>query len=194
MRFTRPGMSEAALVAHFEYICSLGGADRLAYVPVCGTGERTQTIHYTTNNQLAPAAGLVLIDAGCEFHGYASDITRTFPVSGVFSQPQKDLYQAVLNVTRACTKLCKENNRLSMQALHNESNKLLKEELRQLGFNNLLTTLDDVYPHFLSHRAYDGLPGVWIWLMLLLCRQHWALTCMIPLALQEANSFGLVRF
>lgn len=106
---------------------------------------------------------MVLIDAGCESAGYVSDITRTFPVDGRFSQPQKDLYQAVLNATRACTKLCKESNRLSMQALHNESTKLLREELRQLGFNNLLTTLDDVYPHFLSHRepSQVHLPTVW---------------------------------
>lgn len=154
MRFARPGMSESALVAHFEYICAMGGADRLAYVPVCASGERALTIHYTTNNQPAPPGSLVLIDAGCEYGGYASDITRTFPVDGVFTEPQKDLYQAVLNVTQACTKLCRENTGLSMQGLHNESNKLLREELRQLGFTHLLTTLDDVYPHFLSHRPW----------------------------------------
>jgi Xaa-Pro aminopeptidase len=64
------------------------------------------------------ALQLVLIDAGCEYAHYASDITRTFPVSGKFTEPQKDLYQAVLNVQKECVKRCTVKEEISMAELH----------------------------------------------------------------------------
>lgn len=60
---------------------------------------------------------VVLIDAGCEKHKYASDITRTFPVSGTFSDPQRDLYQAVLNVQKECVAQCRAGE-TNLNALH----------------------------------------------------------------------------
>lgn len=62
----------------------------------------------------------MLIDAGCERHMYASDITRTFPVSGTFTPPQRDLYQAVLNVQKECVRRCRADE-LSMNELHRAS-------------------------------------------------------------------------
>lgn len=64
MKFARPGMNESAMVAHFSYVCSLAGAERLAYVPVCAAGDSALSIHYTHNNQVAKSGSLVLIDAG----------------------------------------------------------------------------------------------------------------------------------
>lgn len=61
---------------------------------------------------------LVLIDAGCEYAHYTSDITRTFPVSGKFTEPQKDIYQAVLNVQKECLKKCTVEEQVSMAELH----------------------------------------------------------------------------
>jgi intermediate cleaving peptidase 55 len=61
---------------------------------------------------------LVLIDAGCEYAHYTSDITRTFPVSGKFTEPQKDLYEAVLNVQKECLKKCTVEEQVSMAELH----------------------------------------------------------------------------
>jgi hypothetical protein len=61
---------------------------------------------------------MVLIDAGGEFHMYASDITRTFPVNGRFTDPQRDLYQAVLNVQKECVKRCVLNEGVTMNELH----------------------------------------------------------------------------
>jgi intermediate cleaving peptidase 55 len=61
---------------------------------------------------------MVLIDAGCEYAHYASDITRTFPVSGKFTDPQRDLYQAVLNVQKECVKKCRVEDEIGVNDLH----------------------------------------------------------------------------
>jgi len=69
----------------------------------------------------------VLIDAGCEFSHYASDITRTFPVSGKFSDPQRDLYQAVLNVQKACIERCQIADEIGMNELHRISKQFRRD-------------------------------------------------------------------
>jgi intermediate cleaving peptidase 55 len=66
MRFTKPGISEAALAAHFEYLCALKGAERPAYVPVVASGSNALVIHYTANDRILNEGELILMDAGCE--------------------------------------------------------------------------------------------------------------------------------
>lgn len=121
MRFARPGGTEAQLAAHFEYQCALGGSERPAYVPVVASGANSLVIHYTRNDCALGADEMVLIDAGCERHMYASDITRTFPVSGKFTDPQRDLYQAVLNVQKECVKRCTVEVSVNLNELHRAS-------------------------------------------------------------------------
>ncbi|KDR74526.1 hypothetical protein GALMADRAFT_227592 [Galerina marginata CBS 339.88] len=158
MRFAQPGLSEGALAAHFEYLCSLGGAQRLAYVPVVASGPNSLILHYTANNQLIAPDELILMDAGCEYNGYASDITRTFPASGTFSPPQRELYSAVLSAQKQIVTLCSAQHGLSLQELHRKSCVLLKDELNQIGFN--LRNEGDLervlYPHYLSHPIGIG--------------------------------------
>jgi len=84
MRYAEPGYSEAQLQAHFEYLCARVGAQRPAYVPVVASGANALVIHYTKNDEVLREGEMVLLDAGCEYNGYASDISRTFPVSGKF--------------------------------------------------------------------------------------------------------------
>ncbi|KAJ2918087.1 hypothetical protein MD484_g2305, partial [Candolleomyces efflorescens] len=153
MRFAEPGMSESALAAHFEYICSLNGSQRPAYVPVVASGANSLIIHYTSNNQVIGEDEMVLIDAGCEYNGYASDITRTFPASGTFSPPQRDLYTAVLTAQRELVNLCSEKQNITLHELHRMSIKLLRQNLNQIGFSlGLENDLERVlYPHYLSH-------------------------------------------
>ncbi|KAE9399144.1 peptidase M24 [Gymnopus androsaceus JB14] len=151
MRFTRPGLSEAALAAHFNYLCSLSGAQRLAYVPVVASGPNALIIHYTHNNQLVSEDELILMDAGCEYNGYASDITRTYPANGTFTAPQRDLYAAVLSAQKALVALCHEGSDLTFHDLHRKSCDLLRQELIQLGFQLQSGDLERLYPHFISH-------------------------------------------
>lgn len=70
-----------------------------------------------------------------EYGGYITDITRSWPVSGKFSGPQKDLYEAILKVQRSCVALCRENANLSLDKLHSIAEDGLKDQLKQLGFD-----------------------------------------------------------
>lgn len=152
MRFTRPGISESALAAHFEYLCSLSGSQRLAYVPVVASGPNALIIHYTSNNQVVQDGEMILMDAGCEYNGYASDITRTYPANGSFTPPQKELYSAVLSAQKTLVGLCTEAEGLSLHDLHRKSCDLLRQELKQIGFTLHTGDLERIlYPHFLSH-------------------------------------------
>ncbi|KAI5116860.1 hypothetical protein M0805_009170 [Coniferiporia weirii] len=152
MRFTDPGMPESSLAAHFEYLCALHGSQRPAYVPVVASGANALIIHYTSNDQIVRDGEMVLIDAGCEYNGYASDITRTYPANGVFTPAQRDLYSAVLAAQKACVALCTESAQVSLNELHRKSCDLLRVELNQIGFGLSTGDLERVlYPHYLSH-------------------------------------------
>ncbi|KAL1664833.1 peptidase M24, structural domain-containing protein [Schizophyllum commune] len=152
MRFAKPGMNESQIAAHFAYLCAMSGAQRQAYVPVVASGPNALIIHYTSNNQLVRAGELVLIDAACEYNGYASDITRTFPASGVFSPAQRDIYQAVLSAQRELVKMCAASSGHSLYSIHRESRAMLRAELNQLPrFQLDLADVDILYPHFVSH-------------------------------------------
>ncbi|MCH4811221.1 Xaa-Pro aminopeptidase [Vreelandella neptunia] len=97
MRVSRPGLSEFQLQAELEHEFVWQGASGPAYSTIVGSGANACVLHYIENSALLSEEGLVLIDAGAEFELYAGDITRTFPVSGRFSDAQRALYQVVLN-------------------------------------------------------------------------------------------------
>ncbi len=96
MQFTKPGMMEYEVEAEFLHEFYRRGAQAPAYTSIVAGGANACTLHYNANNTQLHDGDLLLIDAGCELDGYASDITRTFPVNGKFSPAQKDLYQLVL--------------------------------------------------------------------------------------------------
>jgi Xaa-Pro aminopeptidase len=73
-----------------------GGSERVAYEPIVGSGDNATVLHYVHNRRRMEGGDLLLIDAGCEYGYYAADITRTFPVSGRFSEPQREIYELVL--------------------------------------------------------------------------------------------------
>jgi Xaa-Pro aminopeptidase len=98
MMQAKEGMREYELQAAIEYVFKKNGAYSDAYTTIVAGGNNANTLHYIKNSALLKADDLVLIDAGCEYEMYASDITRTFPVSGKFSQAQKALYEMVLAV------------------------------------------------------------------------------------------------
>ena len=96
MRATRPGKFEYEIEAELGYEFRRGGAQFPAYWPIVAGGANACVLHYVTNSDQLREGDLLLIDAGCELDGYASDITRTFPVSGRFSAPQRAVYDIVL--------------------------------------------------------------------------------------------------
>lgn len=101
MRAARAGMFEYELEAELLHEFRRNGAQFPAYTPIVASGASACILHYNANNAQTRDGDLVLIDAGCEFDSYASDITRTFPVNGVFSAPQRQLYELVLRAQDA---------------------------------------------------------------------------------------------
>lgn len=101
LRNTRPGFSERQLQIEVEAEFFRAGAERTAYGSIVGTGSNSAVLHFSPTQRAMKSGEIVLMDAGAESHGYASDVTRTFPVGPRFEGPQRDLYQLVLDVQRA---------------------------------------------------------------------------------------------
>jgi Xaa-Pro aminopeptidase len=96
MQTCKPGMNEAEIHAGLLHTFTRNQCEA-SYIPIVGGGANACVLHYISNRDPLNDGDLLLIDAGAEYDGYASDITRTFPVNGKFTGPQKDLYQVVLN-------------------------------------------------------------------------------------------------
>ncbi|KAH8421410.1 hypothetical protein KR009_006339 [Drosophila setifemur] len=98
MAETEPGQSEHHLFAGIDFKCRMRNASYLAYPPVVAAGRNATVIHYVSNSQVIQPQELVLMDAGCEYGGYTSDITRTWPASAAFTDAQRTLYEMVHQV------------------------------------------------------------------------------------------------
>ena len=131
---------EYHLEAEIRQVCSWAGATEFAYPAIVGRGENACILHYNENNAPLRDGDLVLIDAGCEWQGYASDITRTFPVNGVFSAEQRALYEVVLAAQEAAIAAVKPG--ASVRSPHHEATRVLCAGLLDLGL--LQGSLDEV--------------------------------------------------
>jgi Xaa-Pro aminopeptidase len=107
MRFVRPGKHEYEVEAELLHEFCCHGARHPAYTSIVAGGANACTLHYVGNNASLKDGDLLLIDAGCELDSYAADITRTFPVNGNFSAPQRDVYEIVLAAQEAAIATCK---------------------------------------------------------------------------------------
>ena len=131
MRAARPGMFEYALDAELLYEFRRNGAQFPAYTSIVASGPNACVLHYNANNRRMQDGELVLIDAGCELDGYASDITRTFPVNGRFTQPQRALYELVLAAQEAAFAAIAPGQPYS--AFHEAALRVLTEGMLDLG-------------------------------------------------------------
>ena len=154
MRACRPGMAEYELEAELSYEFRRRGADGHAYTPIVAGGQNACVLHYIENNRVLPESGLVLIDAGCEVDGYASDITRSFPVNGRFSAAQRDAYEIVLAAQAAAIDAIRPG--ASFMAYHDAAVKVLTQGMIDLGL--LTGSVDaliesEAYKRFYMHRT-----------------------------------------
>ncbi|KAK3699813.1 aminopeptidase [Vermiconidia calcicola] len=148
--------SEKQLWADLAYGFKTQGLDGEAYVPVIGGGSNALSIHYVRNDAVLNDHDMVLVDAGGEYGGYITDITRTWPVSGKFTDPQKDMYNMILDVQKSCVSLCREDADMSLDKLHRVAENGLKNGLKDLGFDTSRPgCLDTLFPHHVGH--YIGL-------------------------------------
>jgi Xaa-Pro aminopeptidase len=147
-----PGATEASLAALFEYTCRRAGAQRPAFPPVVAAGADAVTIHYSRNDKLLKKGDMLLLDGGCELHGYCSDVTRTWPVGGRFLSAQRALYEAVLGAHRRL--LAAAAPGATLRGLHAASAEALGDAAAALG---LLAKagpgegLRTFYPHSVGH-------------------------------------------
>jgi Xaa-Pro aminopeptidase len=154
MRIARPGLHEYELEAELIHEFRRQGAQAPAYTPIVAGGANACVLHYVQNDALLRDGEVVLIDAGCELDGYASDITRTFPVSGKFSGPQRDIYQLVLSAQAAAIAQVKPGN--EWEAPHDAAVKVLAQGMVDLGLckgsaQGVMESGD--YKRFYMHRT-----------------------------------------
>jgi Xaa-Pro aminopeptidase len=131
MRAARPGLHEYALEAELLYEFRRNGAQFPAYTPIVASGPNACVLHYNVNDRLMQDGELVLIDAGCELDGYASDITRTFPVNGRFTPAQRTLYELVLAAQDAAFAAIEPGRPYS--AFHEAALRVLVQGMLDLG-------------------------------------------------------------
>jgi Xaa-Pro aminopeptidase len=131
MQSSQPGVMEYQLGAHFSHACSMEASPRLAYGSIVAGGDNACILHYENNNQPLLDGDLVLIDAGCEIDYYAADITRTFPVNGCFSEPQKQIYNIVLEALEAAIAVVKDG--VPVNAMQDAAVQVITQGLVDLG-------------------------------------------------------------
>ena len=134
MRHSRDGVSEYQLQSVIEGFFSYAGASGWSYPSIVGCGENATILHYTTNQDVCGPDEVILIDAGAEFRGYASDITRSWPISGTFSDAQREIYQLVLDAQLAAIDACRVG--MAYTAPHEAARRVLAEGLIELGVIN----------------------------------------------------------
>ena len=154
MQFAKPGMMEYEVEAEFLHEFYRRGAQAPAYTSIVAGGANACTLHYNANNAQLHDGDLLLIDAGCELDGYASDITRTFPINGKFSPAQKDLYALVLAAQAAAIEKVAPGRHWN--APHEAALRVLAEGFIDLGLCS--GTVDAViesgsYRQFYMHRT-----------------------------------------
>ncbi|MCU7815157.1 MAG: aminopeptidase P N-terminal domain-containing protein [Candidatus Thiodiazotropha sp. (ex Rostrolucina anterorostrata)] len=158
MQACKVGMWEYQLEAEFVRECSHQGAKSQAYPPIVGAGANGCTLHYIDNKDKVEDQQMLLIDAGCEWDFYASDITRTYPVNGLFSTPQRQLYELVLAAQEAAIAKVKPGNRWNDP--HDAAVRTITRGLIKLGIlKGSLAKLirEEKYKAFFPHRT-----GHWI--------------------------------
>jgi Xaa-Pro aminopeptidase len=157
MRAVRPGLYEFEIEAEFANVFRRNDA-WMSYNPIVGGGANACTLHYVENRDQLEAGDLLLIDAGCELDYYASDITRTLPVSGKFSPEQRAIYEIVYEAQLAAIeKTCKGNH---WNEPHDAAVKIITKGLKDVGLlKGTVPRLikDGAYREFFMHRT-----GHWI--------------------------------
>ena len=131
MKFVKPGMTEQEMEAFYQYEFSKRGGRFSAYTPIVAGGENACVLHYVENSKPLIDGELLLVDAGCEFELYASDITRTFPINGKFTAPQLAIYEVVLEAqVKSIEAISTNNNVMDAQTI---SEKVITQGLIDLG-------------------------------------------------------------
>ncbi len=151
LKFIKPGVWEHHIEAELVHEFLMNSSKGFAYTPIVASGKNACVLHYIENNQECLAGDVILLDVGAEYANYASDLTRCIPVSGRFSERQKDVYNAVLHVKKEAEKLLVPG--IMMADYHKQVGHLMEEQLVNLS----LVTLDDIKnqnPDWPAYKKY----------------------------------------
>ena len=153
MKAVKPGMYEYQLEAEYLYAFNKNGARAPAYNSIVGGGNNACILHYVDNNCELKDGDVVLVDAGCEYKYYASDVTRTFPVNGTFTEEQKLIYSIVLEAHKQSIDQLQPGNKWNLA--HEKSVEVIVEGLIDLGLikSSKQEAIDNgEYAKFYMHR------------------------------------------
>tara|TARA_B100000575_G_scaffold72989_2_gene56779 strand:- start:21450 stop:22754 length:1305 start_codon:yes stop_codon:yes gene_type:complete len=154
MSVTEPLIGEWEIQAKIENHFTCNRAQN-SYNPIVGGGDNATILHYSSNSEKIDDSELVLVDAGCEVSGYASDITRTWPVNGKFTQPQREIYELVLKAQISAIQACKPGS--AWDSMHRAASEVISRGLIELGIltcsyeEAMGKNLDGEYRKFFMH-------------------------------------------
>lgn len=149
MKAVTPIMSEREVEGIHSYIHKKYGAEDEGFPPIIGAGANGCILHYRENSNTKIENQLVVMDVGCEYHGYSADVTRTIPANGKFTAEQKAIYQLVFKAQEEIFKLCKEGTPLT--DLDQKAREIIANGLIQLGIIADIKDSQLYYPHGCSH-------------------------------------------
>ena len=146
----KPGSFEYQAQADFEYTLMRMGADGTSFPTIAGSGMNGTMMHYETNRDVCEDGTLILLDLGCRWQGYCSDITRTYPVNGKYSERQKAVYDIVLAANRKVAEAAKPG--MTLRELNDICKQVLAEGCIKLGLIKDESEIGKYYMHSVSHH------------------------------------------
>ena len=155
-----PGMKEYEVEAYFDFKIKSLGAPAHAFSTICAAGKNATVLHYEDNNQEAKDGDLILFDLGAEYDYYCSDISRTIPINGKFTDRQKQIYQIVLNAMKEVEKNTKPG--LTLADLNNIAKKALAKGCMEIGLIEKEEEIGKYYFHSVGHSLGLDTHDVWI--------------------------------
>jgi Xaa-Pro aminopeptidase len=150
MKNAKAGMMEYELEAYFDFECKTKGVKDFAFTTIAAAGKNAAILHYVENNSEIKDGDLILFDLGAQWNCYNADITRVFPVSGKFTDRQKDVYEAVLRVNKAVIKKIKPG--VDSKELNLWAKDLIAEECIKLGLIKEKSEVSKYYWHSIGHN------------------------------------------
>jgi Xaa-Pro aminopeptidase len=154
MRLAKPGRYEYEVDALLREVFRKNGSERPAYPPIVGAGSNATVLHYRSNSKRIEEGDLLLVDAGCEYGYYASDVTRTWPVSGKFTPPQRAIYELVLAAQLAAIEATRPG--ATLEEIHRRALEVIVDGLIALGLlsgDREKNIEENLYRPFFMHRT-----------------------------------------
>ena len=153
MMSCEPGMGEYELQAVYEYVFKKMGAEYNGYPCIVGAAENSVILHYNSDRRKISAGEVLLADCAAEYHGYSSDVTRTYPVNGKFTKPQKEIYQIVLDAQTAAIGMMKPG--VAWRDVSRKADSVLKAGMMRIGLISDTAGMEyrKFYMHGLGHAV-----------------------------------------